>query len=251
MIGHAVSTDAGENWEYDGVVLKYDCHLSFPYVFDYDGSVYMVPDQGCHPSEQQVTLFKAHRFPEDWKPEVTLVDPDFSPLDPVVFQYKDRWWVIFGGGDNDTLYAYYSDSLESSNWLAHAQNPIVTNRVEAGRPAGRPYFGSEYPVIFLQDNTAQYGDSVRAYCIRELTPDSYQDEPVANEPVLSGNGGFGWNSGRMHHIDLQHLPESSEFVWIVDGDIKYGRAIAGSSWSIGVLELTDNPILRSKSKKSN
>ncbi|EMA59373.1 glucosamine inositolphosphorylceramide transferase family protein, partial [Halorubrum lipolyticum] len=45
VIGHATSPD-GLRWEYDRAVLNTGEHLSFPYVFEWEGTRYMVPEEG-------------------------------------------------------------------------------------------------------------------------------------------------------------------------------------------------------------
>ncbi len=42
-IGLAVSGD-GRTWTYRGIVLDEAFHLSFPYVFEWNGAVYLVPE---------------------------------------------------------------------------------------------------------------------------------------------------------------------------------------------------------------
>jgi hypothetical protein len=242
VIGHATSGDEGETWAYDKVVLEYVRHLSFPYVFDHGGEVYMTPGQGGDPAERPVTLFRAVDFPRKWEPVVDLIDPRYGPLDPVVFRHCGRWWLVVGGGENDMLYAYYSDSLGSPGWSAHDLNPVVTDRVRAGRPAGRPLTGSGDPVLYLQDNERQYGDAVRAYRITELSPSSYLDEPIHDEPMLAGGGSVGWNAGRMHHVDARNVGDDGRWIGVVDGDVAIGRSLAGSCWSIGAYALDGPPI---------
>lgn len=241
VIGHAASTDEGSTWEYDRIVLDIGRHLSFPYVFEHEGEIYMVPGQGGTPEDRPVTLFRATTFPRKWERIVDIVTPEYGPLDPVVFHYGERWWVVVGGHDNDCLYAYYSDTLESADWTPHAENPVVTDRVRAGRPAGRPMISEEGPILYLQDNADQYGDKVRAFLVTELTPERYRDEPLREGSMMAGHGGLGWNGGRMHHVDAQ-LVEGDRWVCITDGDVNFGRSVAGSCWSIGCFELTAPPV---------
>lgn len=244
VIGHAKSSDAGGSWSYDGVVLEHDRHLAFPYVFEADGTVYMVPGQGGDPAGRPVTLFRANGFPHEWEPVVNLVDPEYGPLDPVVFRHDGRWWTVVGAGDNDTLYAYFADELESTDWTPHPENPVVTDRVRAGRPAGRPLRTGGGLVLFLQDSHDQYGDRVRAYRVTELTPTTYRDEPVDDDAMLAGRGGPGWNGGRMHHVDARYVGPEHGWIAVVDGDVEIGRALAGSCWSIGLYDLPGPPTVR-------
>ncbi|MFC7138064.1 hypothetical protein ACFQRB_19535 [Halobaculum litoreum] len=68
VIGHAESTD-GYDWSYDRVVLEADEHLSYPYVFKWEGDHYMVPDTWAKErGPAAITLYKAESFPYGWEP---------------------------------------------------------------------------------------------------------------------------------------------------------------------------------------
>ena len=69
VIGLLTSTD-GKNYNYRGTVLKENFHLSYPQIFEYKKNYYMIPEsQGSN----QVLLYKAKRFPFDWKVCDTLL----------------------------------------------------------------------------------------------------------------------------------------------------------------------------------
>lgn len=53
-IGVAESSDQGVTWKYMGIALEEEWHLSYPYVFEYDGEVI-----NCHrnPFIQTIELF--------------------------------------------------------------------------------------------------------------------------------------------------------------------------------------------------
>ncbi|QKG91343.1 hypothetical protein HPS36_00245 [Halorubrum salinarum] len=241
VIGHATSENGGNDWQYDGVVLKWKRHLAFPFVFESGGTVYMAPGQGGDPADRSVTLFRADPFPHRWVPVTDMISPEYGPLDPIVFKYRDYWWIIVGAGSNDTLYAYYSTELETDDWRPHEHNPIVTDRTWAGRPAGRPIVTESGVILFLQNNVDQYGDKVQVYEITGLSPSEYTDEPIREHSWFEGTGLFGWNSGRMHHVDAQYVTESQKWVYVTDGDVKFGRSLLGSCWSIGAYVNEDPP----------
>lgn len=232
VIGHARSLDNGREWEYNQIVLAPDHHLSFPYVFEHRDEIYMLPDFANTENQiPPVRLYRAVDFPTEWEPEVDIIDVDHLCKDAVVFQYQDRWWALIGSGGNDELRIYYNDSLTEPGWDPHPMNPVVSNRVEAGRPGGRPIVGDDTIMMPFQDCSEEYGHGLRTFEITELTPDSYHDRPIFEGPMLGGTGGLKWNSGRMHHLDAQQI--NGEIYCAVDGDIGVGRNIlSGSMWSI-------------------
>ncbi|MEY8338005.1 hypothetical protein AALB16_08225 [Lachnospiraceae bacterium 62-35] len=56
------------------VVIEKEYHLSFPYVFGYNGEIYMIPETGDNNS---IRLFKAISFPNIWS-DITLIDNIYS-----------------------------------------------------------------------------------------------------------------------------------------------------------------------------
>ncbi|ACM56667.1 glucosamine inositolphosphorylceramide transferase family protein [Halorubrum lacusprofundi] len=233
-IGHAVSDDEGESWTYTGLALDTDHHLSFPYVFAANDEIYMVPDiANSGDYRAPARLYRTTAFPLKWEPVTDIIIGPDKYQDTVVFQWGSRWWAITGTGSNDELSVYYSETLTTPGWTPHPENPVVTDRPSAGRPAGRPLVREDSIVAFFQDCTAEYGDQLRAYEITSLDTLTYEDRPLSDNALLGGTGGLGWNSGRMHHLDLQSV--DGEIYCAYDGDVGIGRnRVSGSMWSIGV-----------------
>ena len=71
------------------IVLDLDYHLSFPFVFEHNGCVYMIPETGATKS---IRLFKSTSFPYKWVEEKTIVN-DIDSSDNIV--YKDNQGNIF------------------------------------------------------------------------------------------------------------------------------------------------------------
>lgn len=232
-IGHAISDDGGDSWSYDRIVFRTDRHVSFPYVFSEGDEVYLLPDlSNDDASYSPARLYRATEFPTTWAPVADIVDADHQCLDTVVFEHDGTWWAVMGGGANDELRVYFSDTLTTPDWSPHPENPVVTDRKEGGRPAGRPLVSGDSITMFCQDCRDGYGSAVNAYEIVRLTESEYEDRRVPETPVLSGVGGVAWNSGRMHHVDAQVT--DGALLFAVDGDVGWGRnQYTGSLWSIG------------------
>jgi len=234
-IGHATSSD-GFVWTYDQVVLATDLHLSFPYMFEAHGAHYIIPDAWAKEgSPASVTLYKAEQFPVAWSSVATIVSPSRRIHDCVVFQWKGRWWALAGDGDSGELYAYHAERLEADDWRPHEGNPVITKRQAAARPGGRPIVMRDSVLVYFQDCVKQYGDMVRAYEITELSPAVYADREIRASPVLSGNSRwFGWNTGKMHHIDPIFV--GNGWHCAVDGNIGIGQSVFDNNWSIGIYQ---------------
>lgn len=231
-IGHATSSDSGYTWTYNQIVLRESIHLSFPYVFQHDGSYYMVPDKWGDGHVGTIDLYRADSFPEKWTQVSTIIEPDRPLHDCAVFNWNDQWWGI--AGDGTQLSVFYTSELEEDNWSPHSGNPVVTDRTRAGRPGGRPIVYSDEIVLFFQDCHSEYGSQVRAFRVEELSESAYEDAELESSPVLEPTDNlFGWNSGRMHHID----PLETQDGWLcaVDGNVNFKSGIFGKyHWSIGL-----------------
>jgi len=226
VIGHARSSDSGRSWKYNQVVLNTGTHISFPYIFQSNTDIYMIPES----QDNAIRLYKAYNFPKDWRCISTLINPGFNTGDSIAFQWKDRWWLL--SGTNRDLFAYHSESIEGP-WNAHSENPILTETSTA-RPAGSPIVYENKIQLFLQNSSPIYGSEVYTYVLKTLSPNKFEFSCSSKSPLLTGSENLlGWNSGRMHHIDAWNSGEG--WVCAVDGNIGFGRSVfSPRHWGIGM-----------------
>jgi hypothetical protein len=210
-IGLAKSND-GLNWTYDGIILAEEFHLSYPYVFEWNGEYFMVPETL---GAGAICLYKAEEFPKRWTRVGSLLEGRFA--DPSIFRFEDRWWM-FACSDHqrhDRLTLYFADDL-TGPWTPHPANPIIEGNNRIARPAGRVLVFDDKVIRFAQDCFPQYGTRVMAFEITELTTSKYREEESQYSPVLSASG-TGWNALGMHHID-PHLTPDGRWIACVDGN---------------------------------
>jgi len=233
-LAHLASDDRGRTWRYTGVVLEPDVHVAFPFVFEWRGEKFMLPDPWSErpgvPTDFH--LYRASDFPGGWERVATPLAPDRELHDCVVFRHGGRWWALAGADDD--LVAFYSDDLVADDWTPHAGNPVVRDRPTAVRPGGRPIARDGGALVFFQDCARHYGERLWAYEVTELTPERYRDEPASTRPALAPTGGLGWNAGRMHHIDAWLLED--RWLCAVDGNVGFGQGFLGDHWAVGLYE---------------
>ena len=220
-IGLATSGD-GFNWTYQQIVLAEPFHLSYPYIFEWQGETYMLPETL---GAQAVRLYRAETFPTRWSWVGSLVEG--SCADPSIFRYNEKWWMFACATpyQHDTLRLYLADELFGP-WREHPANPIVSGNRHNARPAGRVLTFDGKLIRFSQDCVPVYGTQVRAFEIQELTNTSYVEEELPCSPVLVASGA-GWNAAGMHHVDA-HLCEDGSWIACVDG-----RAVNSESGDSG------------------
>lgn len=206
-IGLATSDD-GFTWAYQQIVLDEPFHLSYPYIFKWDGEYYMIPE--TH-GQKEIRLYKATHFPTKWSFDKTLLQGDYQ--DSSIFRFDDRWW-LFTSDRNERLHLYYSDKL-TGPWIMHPKNPIVEKDARIARPGGRVLVNNGSVIRYAQDDFPYYGNQVRAFVITKLTTSEYHENGAPQNPILSRGKGR-WNSWGMHHIDAHQLGEN-EWIAVVDG----------------------------------
>jgi len=210
-IGLATSSD-GLTWRYEQIVLTEPFHLSYPYVFEADDGIYMIPETS---QTEAVRLYRATRFPTEWEYVGDLLQG--RPFaDASVVRHQDRWWLFAetSGDRNDTLRLYHADALAGS-WQEHPQSPVIQGDAENARPAGRIIAADGHLFRFAQNCRTAYGTDVRVREIMRLTTTEFVERPLGTGPVL-GPTRTGWNAGGMHHVDPLPLAHS-RWLAAVDG----------------------------------
>jgi hypothetical protein len=209
-IGLAISEN-GWTWKYERLVLQEPYHLSYPYVFEWQGEHYMVPETL---GAESIQLYKAVSFPHDWLLAGSLIQGEFA--DPSLFRFANRWWMFACSTphEHDDLRLFFADQL-TGPWTEHPSSPIVENNNRIARPGGRVLVLENRIIRFAQDCFPIYGTQVRAFEIAELTPTRYQEKECERSPIF-GASGAGWNSSGMHHVDPHPLGEG-RWIACVDG----------------------------------
>jgi hypothetical protein len=208
-IGLATSND-GEEWIYQKIVLKEPYHLSYPHVIKYNDHFYMFPESV---EAQGVFLYKSKNFPYEWEKVSRVISGQY--IDPTLFEYNNKWWMFVGSlGGN--LHLFYADHL-NGNWVEHPKSPLITENNNISRPAGRVVVYNGQLYRFAQDSIPYYGRLVRSFKISEISESEYKENEV--QVILSGSDKEGdWRKDGMHHIEQLKINDG-QWIVAVDGHI--------------------------------
>lgn len=180
------------HWSEPVEVLREPFHLSYPWVFEKDGHIFMMPET-C--GDKSVRLYEAVDSDlTEFRFVKKLIEQDDDNLD---FSFSDSSVVERDG----TCYLFTTVRKDGVNQLKlfcskeflgqyheHPESPIcVSNKY--GRNAGHlTEYGGEL-FRFAQDCEKRYGDNVHILKIKELSLDDYQED-VVKENILDQNNAF-------------------------------------------------------------
>lgn len=205
----ALATSAnGTEWKYSGIVLRESFHLSYPHVFEHQGTVYMIPETRQAAS---IRLYAATAFPDQWRLVSVLASGQYA--DSTIFFHEGKWW-IFAQRGLDEMRLFHSESLESG-WTEHVGNPFWAANRTYCRPGGRVICFEDKLYRFAQDGVDTYGNNLRALQIRRLSETAFEETEIPSGPVLRPSM-RGWNAMGMHHLDAVNIGPR-EWLGAVDG----------------------------------
>ncbi|RAL43656.1 hypothetical protein DM860_017512 [Cuscuta australis] len=217
-IGVARSFDKGATWEQLGIVLDEDWHLSYPYVFDYNGNIYMMPEGSA---KGDLRLYRAVDFPTEWTLERVILKRPM--VDSFIIPHDGKYWLFgsdhsgIGVRKNGQLEIWYSAS-PLGPWRQHKKNPIYNKDKSMGaRNGGRPFVFDGNIYRAGQDCGSTYGRRVRLFKIEVLTTHEFKETevPLGIEESLKGRNA--WNGARTHQLDVQQVGPG-HWVAVMDGD---------------------------------
>lgn len=159
--------------------LERDHHLSYPFVFERGGDLYMVPESAA---SRTVDLYRCTRFPDAWEYVRTLM-ADIYAVDATLFEHAGHHWLFAnvkeeGGSSLNSLHLFRSDDPISGTWHAHPRNPVVRD-IGSARPAGRVFLQDGDMIRPSQDSSRRYGGALKFNRIVVLDDKDYREEAVA------------------------------------------------------------------------
>lgn len=189
-------------------VLNAPYHLSYPFVFQWKGQWFLMPESS---GAARIEVFAARRFPHDWTLEAVLF-PSLRAVDSTLVEVEGRWWLFTSQWpypevrNSDELYAYHAPT-PFGPWTPHRRNPIKSD-ARSARPAGRFIWKGSTLFRPAQDASRRYGSAISIARIDELTPETFRETVVSRiepawRPGLSGTHTLNVCNG-LTMIDFRH-----------------------------------------------
>jgi hypothetical protein len=160
-------------------ILEKPYHLSYPFVFEDGGTLYMVPE--TH-QNRTIDLYRCRRFPDQWEFVMNLME-DIRAVDTTIWKHEGKYWMFVnvaenpGASTDDELFLYFSDRLLTQDWQPHPCNPIVSD-VRCARPAGRIFHHEGNWCRPAQDCSGRYGRAIVLQRIDAIDEHDYAESTI-------------------------------------------------------------------------
>ncbi len=195
-------------------VLVKDHHLSYPFLFEHEGALHMLPEGG---SGQTIEVYECEEFPARWRKRATLMS-NLRYADATLFEHQSRWWLfvtikrgLFALSRD--LFIFWADTPLTDKWRPHPANPVVRG-LRSARPAGRVFELGGRLFRPSQSCLVRYVHSLRINEILRLDTKGYQERVVSElkpdwDVHICANHHIDWHDGRVA-MDAQRLLPTAE-----------------------------------------
>lgn len=177
------------------VVLERPYHLSYPFLFEYEGEIFMIPETS---GNRTIEVYRAAPFPTTWTLYKTLME-NIVAVDATLYLDGATWWLFASvqedsGPNWDELFVFFSDN-PFGPWTAHPANPVISDCRRA-RMGGNVFRDMQNRLIRPAQNCEEsYGGALLFCEITELTTTTYAERPLfAKRPPAKRSGLHTWNS---------------------------------------------------------
>jgi hypothetical protein len=158
-------------------VLERPYHLSYPFLFHWDGALYMLPESG---QNRTVELYRCIVFPDQWVQEKVLLS-GVNSADATLVEHEGRWWMFMtqaesGQSIHEHLYLYSAET-PLGPFTPHPGNPVKSG-LRGSRPAGALFSREGMLYRPTQDCSRVYGEAVVLQRVDELTSGVFHETEV-------------------------------------------------------------------------
>jgi hypothetical protein len=159
------------------IVLEEPHHLSYPFVFEHAGQIWMIPESGA---ARNVSLYRAVEFPYRWVREACLAE-GIEAYDVTPLPCPDGFWFFAclrsrKSSSWDMLGLYRAEGLTGS-WTPHPGNPVAID-AKLSRPAGAFFRYGGRTLRPVQDCARSYGGGVTFCRLDALDDSTFVQTPV-------------------------------------------------------------------------
>lgn len=185
-----------KHWSTPRIVLKEELHLSFPFVFEDNGTVYMIPETG---HDKSIRLYSANGNLLRFTYVKTLIEGK-EYVDTSVISHNGLYYLFTTEKNKQFKYTqrlFWAESLGGA-YKEHPCSPIY-NGGKYGRNAGSILQVEGDLFRPVQDCANVYGENVSLLKIEELDQNNYK-EVVYKDKLLDKSLCFYKDGGHQYNV---------------------------------------------------
>lgn len=163
--------DIDGNYSKPKKILEKPYHLSYPHIFSFESSMFMIPETFVNNS---IELYRCEDFPSRWTLEKKLLKGNF--VNSNIIFHNEKFWLLTGKKFINLPYVdqtelYYSNSLDDE-WKYHPSNPVISN-FDWAQNAGKIFQLNDKLIRPSQTFSKGYGHSIILHEIQNLSTEQF------------------------------------------------------------------------------
>lgn len=203
------------------VALDLPYHLSFPFLFEEGGELFMLPESRRN---HTLSLFVCEDFPGRWR-HVHDIFSGVDAVDSVIFRHDGLWWIITSllhpQQSERSLAIFFCEDFRQQVWTPHPVNGKnrYTDLTQGSGRNGGSVFRHEHNLFrVMQSSRSHYGQSIEIMQIARLTPQIYEERPASQDDLPLPLR----RKGDAHHLSVC----GAHVAWDVRDRVSYRQHLA-------------------------
>lgn len=178
--GRITAFELGESGAREiGVALEEDFHLSFPYLFEHEGALFMCPEAAA---SGQIRIYRCVAFPLRWQLE-RIAMSGVSAADSMILPHGGLWWLLTNLSEappvdhSAQLHIFSARDPLTDEWVSHPRNP-VRNDPLCGRNGGLLHDRDGLVRVCQSQGFCSYGAGAYLMRIVRLDREAFVEQPI-------------------------------------------------------------------------
>lgn len=163
-----------------GPIIEEDFHLSFPYLFSFEGQLFMCPEAN---ESGQIRIYRCVDLPLRWQLHSVAME-GVCAVDTMIFESGGRWWMLTNIDPAPKMKTFCELHLFSAvdpisgTWVPHPMNPLIIDPATA-RNGGLLRDGASVFRVAQARTFGSYGTYASIFEITALSESDYSEREVA------------------------------------------------------------------------
>lgn len=189
------------DWSEEKEVLRENFHLSFPFVFENRGQVYLMPETG---HDGSVRLYECTDDTlEHWQLKAKLLDDGCDWVDSSLIEEGGKYFLFTAKKEDNESYKQFlfiSNEIRGP-YHEHPMSPIYIGD-DFGRNSGSVFKYEGSWMRPTQDCSVGYGDNVSLFKISDLTETIYK-ETLFKKDIFDRTGKYHEGGHQLNFVTFQ------------------------------------------------